>query len=346
MTNIKNITIKDVAKKAKTSVATVSNFLNNTGRMSEKTRKKISRVIDELNFHPNKTAAILSKGKSDTIAFVSSYLSSPFYNLILAGVEHGLYQSGKFRHSLEHYATRGSEAIKINLLKDLLFSKKVQATITVTFNVKREIIDEYRKRKIPIVSVERKITGALSVCCDNVSGAYEATGYLIKKGKKNIAIISGLLHPRKFDEDVSPAMSERIQGYKKALKDNGIDFRKEHLFEVNFYNQDEGKRIMQLVHNSEIKFDAIFCAAGDIVAVGMIEKAKELGIKIPGDLSIIGYDDIDMAKVIEPALTTVKQPLFEMGIKAYELVEEQLNTGNVKVKNFVFKPELIKRDSA
>jgi len=346
MTNIRNVTIKDVAKKAKTSVATVSNFLNNTGRMSEKTKRKISRIIDELDFHPNKTAAILSKGKSDTIAFVSSYLSSPFYNLILSGVEHGLYQSGKFKHSLEHYATRGSEVIKINLLKDLLISKKVQATITVTFKIKREIINEYRKRKVPIVSVERKIPGTLSVCCDNVSGAYEATDYLIKKGKRNIAIISGLLHPREFDEDTSPAMSERIQGYKKALNDNGIDFRKERLFEVNFYNQDEGKRIMHLVHNSEIKFDAIFCAAGDIVAVGMIEKAKELGIKIPGDLSIIGYDDIDMAKVIEPALTTVRQPLFEMGRKAYELVEEQLNNGDTKVKNFVFKPELIKRDSA
>lgn len=340
---MKKITIKDVAKKLGVSVATVSNYINNTGRMSEKTRKKIEKEIKRLNFHPDKTAVILSKGKSDAIGFVSSYLTSPFVFSILRGVEHELYNLGKFRHSIEHYATRGYQSVKEELLRDLLYSKRAAAVIAVSININNKIIKEYKKMDIPLITIEQK--SIFSVRCNNYMGAYNATQYLLKNKKRRIIIITGILKPKVFDEDVSPAILERLEGYKQALKDNKINFDKNYLFEVNYYNMEEGERIMNVIINSDIKFDAIFCAAGDAVAIGVINQAKKIGLKIPDDFSIIGFDDIDEYRFFTPCLTTVRQPLFEMGRKAFEIAVNAINK-KIKKADIILETEFIKRDTA
>ena len=219
---MKKITIRDVAKAAKVSYVTVSNVINDTGRMSEKTKSKVKQIIKKLNFYPDLSARTLASGKSDTIAFISSYLSSPFVISVLSGVERRLFETNKFKHSLAHYATRGAQEIKESTLRNILYGKKADAVILLTIKPDTKMMKEFRERDIPVILIENKSPGAHTVRIDNYKGAYEATQYLIKSGRKKIAIISGPLGASAYDEEENPVVKDRMQGYMDALRDNNI----------------------------------------------------------------------------------------------------------------------------
>jgi len=343
---VKNITIRDVARKAGVSYVTVSNVINSKGRMSEKTKKRVLSAIRELDFYPDITAATLSKGRSDTVAFVSSYLSSPFVSSVLSGMEGKLYETGKFKHSIEHYATRGADAIKTDVIRNLLYGKRAGAAVLLTIKIGLKLMREFVKRKVPVVLVESRLKSAHSVRVDNFQGAYKAVEYLIKSGRKRIVMVSGAVKPAVFDQDVSPAAVERLDGFKKAAGDYGIKTGSESVLTVDYYNREEGERVMAGMMKGKNRPDAIFCAAGDMVAAGIMGKAEELGIKIPADAALIGYDDINFGRVEEPVLTTVRQPLFEMGEAAFETAVAAMEGKLKKPVDIILKPELVIRKTA
>ena len=177
-----------MAKTAGVSYVTVSNVINETGRMKEETRKNILKVIKKMNFHPDGSARTLARGRSDAIAFISSYLSSPFVIGVLSGIERRLFESGKFKRSLEHHSTRGVESVKSKLLQDIIYGKKADAVIMLTIKPDAKMQKEFKKYGIPLVLIENSAPGAHTVHIDNYKGAYLATEYLIKKGRDRIAL--------------------------------------------------------------------------------------------------------------------------------------------------------------
>ncbi len=343
---MKKITIKNVAKAAGVSYTTVSNVINKKGRMSPATKAKVSKIIKKLNFYPDATAVQLNRGKADSIGFISSYLSSPFVFGVLSGAEHRMHETGKLKHDIVHYATKGTDVLKTTVMEDILYGKKASAVILLTMKIKGSLADEFKKRNIPLVLVESKMKGVNSVRADNFKGAYDAVSSLIESGRKNIYVITGPLRPSVLDMDVSPAEFERIEGYKKALNEKGMKFREENIISVPFYNSEAGEKCMGEIIKSGNRPDAVFCAAGDMVACGMVEKAKRTGIKIPSDTAFIGYDDLDLAAAMGPPLTTVRQPLFKMGEVAFDMAVERIEKPLIKAKQTILKPELIIRKTA
>lgn len=343
---MKKITIRDVAKAAKVSYVTVSNVINDTGRMSEKTKAKVKQVIKKMNFYPDLSARTLASGKSDAIAFVSSYLSSPFVISVLSGVERRLFETNKFKHSLAHYSTRGAKEIKETTLRNILYGKKADAVILLTIKPDQGMMREFRDRGIPVILIENKAQGAHTVRIDNYKGAYEAVDYLIKKGKRKIALINGPEGPSAYDEEANPVVKDRESGYLDALRDNGIVFDPKKVFSVVYFNEEEGMRLTRVIKEAAMDIDAIFCAAGDMVSLGIIMQSRKSGIKIPEDIALIGFDDINVASVMTPALTTVRQPLDEMGKASFDLAIQSLENRNFKPQNIILQPKLIIRESA
>lgn len=343
---MKKTTIRDVAELAGVSYVTVSNVINNKGRMSAATKKKVLSAIKKMNFYPDITAATLSKGGSDTVAFVSSYLSSPFVFSVLSGMEKKLYETGKFKHSIEHYATRGASDLKEDVLRNLLYGKRAGAVVMLTVRIEGKLMREFVKRKVPVVMVESYVKGAHSVRVDNFRGAFEAASYLIKTGRKKILLVNGSIKPLSFDHDVSPAAVERLEGFKHAMKSHGFEYNEKNTIFVDYYTPEEGNRIMGDVIKLKQKYDAVFCAAGDMVASAMIKRAKIEGVKIPSDLAFVGYDDIDFDRVEEPLLTTVRQPAAKMGEVAFETAVNAMEGKIKKPVEIILVPELVVRNTA
>jgi DNA-binding LacI/PurR family transcriptional regulator len=343
---MKKITIRDVAKAAKVSYVTVSNVINDTGRMSEKTKNKVKQIVKKLNFYPDLSARTLAGGRSDAIAFISSYLSAPFVISILSGVERRLFDLNKFKYSLAHYATRGAQEIKESTLRNILYGKKADAVILLTIKPDAKLMREFKQRKMPVILIENKAIGAHSVRIDNYKGAYEATEYLIKKGRKKIVLISGPLGPSAYDEEENPVVKDRAQGFMDALAANNIPYDPKKVFTVVYFNEEEGIRLMRVIKEAALDIDAIFCAAGDIVAMGIIKQARKSGIKIPDDIALVGFDDISVASIMSPALTTVQQPLDDMGRAAFDLAVQSLENKKMKLQNIILQTKLIIRESA
>ncbi len=334
-------TIKDVAKKAGVSHTTVSMVIHNDKRITEETKQKVLKAIKEINYYPNYSARSLIQGKSNTIAFVTPffYFSSFFEIYTMHGLEkYNL--DNKNKYVIQQFTTGPDDKRRNDLLLEILYGRRADAIIGLCFVPDNKIIEEYKEKNVPVVLIDAKAKYTHVVRADNYTGGYIATEFLIKnKNRKNIAIISAPM-------SASLAPEQRLNGYKDALRNNGLEFKKENLIFVEHFLFEEGKKAIREIIDKKLKIDAIFSAAGDWVAMGAITEARKLGIKIPEDISIIGYDDIIVSETIIPPLTTVKQPALEMGKKAFEIAVNAMEGKITKEVEEIFKPELIIRESA
>gem|GEM_PF-1036752 len=203
------------------------------------------------------------------------------------------------------------------------------------------VIRSYREAGVPAVIIDENVDGFTTVATDNMAGGYMAAEHLIRSGRKSIGLIIGRLNIKgSYTADM------RFMGFQKAMRDNNIEFNMENMYETTHYTSAEGVEGVNMFFKSKNNIDAIFSAAGDIVAAGVISACESAGIKIPSQVALIGYDDMEFARSTVPALTTVKQPFDLMADKAYEAVtsarEITLNTPGIILLN----PELVKRDSA
>ncbi len=333
-----SITIKDVAKKVGVTPTTVSMVMRNDPRISEETRQKVLQAVKELNYYPNYIGQSLVKGKTNTIAVVSNLFFAWFKMDILNGIGRSIFET---TYKMNQYSTR--DEIGEETLKDILYGKRADGVITISLRPKKEILNEFKNNNRPIVLIEDTVEGFAGVKVDNLRGAYIATDYLIKKGRRKIGILTGEVAEGRGGLNVL----ERIEGYKKALKENDIDIRKKIMLETVCYTFEEGRKIFDKFIENKKGIDAIFCAAGDIAAMGLIKRAQELGVRVPDDVAIIGYDDIVISSMITPALTTVKQPIFEMGKASVKMLISQMESDKKYVDEVViFQPELVIRESA
>lgn len=342
---MKNVTIQDIAEKAGVTKATVSMVINQDHRITAKTRDKVLKIIKDMRYYPNQSARKLARGKSDIIAFVSARFAAPFIATIMDAFEQRAFHLGRYVHGIQPYSTQHEIEAKEELLKQILYGRTADAVVVVTLRPSDKIVEEYAKWKIPLVLIENSIPGSHSLQVDNVYGATIATEYLIQKGRKRIGLINGLTEPPPGQDIVHSAV-ERLEGYQAALKKHGLEYNKDRVFSFRNYEFEEGRQGLRQLLEKTPSLDAVFCAAGDIVAMGALFEAQSRGIRVPEDLAIVGYDDMLASSLLKPALTTVHQPIVEMGTRAFDIAIAAIDGKLTEDQNIVFKPELIVRQSA
>lgn len=327
------VTIKEIAERLGVSTATVSRALNNTGYVSEETRKKIIETADALGYKKYKEKET-SRVKTNLVGVIVSDITNPFFTQIVRGIEDVLSSSG---YSLLLCNADENIDKEIHYLK-VFQDKNVDGIILVPAGGDHKGIKDIVNKGIPLVLVDRLINGldVDAVIIDNVSGAYEGVSHLISEGYRKIGIIIGPL-------EVMTA-KERLEGYKKALQDNGIEFN-EDLVEFGEYTQDGGYRAAKTLIKKE-KPDAIF-VTNNVMTTGALLAIKELGIKIPNEIGIVGFDDLEWAPLMNPPLTTISQPIYTIGSTAAQLLLRRLGrTAKLRKEVVILKSELIIRESS
>ncbi len=274
---------------------------------------------------------VRKKTDSHTVAVVTPLVANSFLSELLEGIQT---EFMKLEYDMLLYATRVAAKNDFYILERILKEKKVSACIVVSLPMSRDMLSAYKAAGIEVVLVEGHQEGAHLVRVDNTKGAYDGTEYLIRKGKKRVGVILG-------NPDYVKSQKERLDGYKAALEANKIKYDPRYVWELNNYAYKEGRE--GLLYMWENYADAVFCFAGDHVAYGIIEEARKQDIRVPVDMPVMGFDDIEMSAAVN--LTTIRQPIREMGIAASKFAINALN-GHKEIQEAVFTPELIIRETA
>lgn len=329
-----NPTIKDVALKANVSIATVSRVLNNLTGYSDQTRLKVNQAIQELGYQPNAIARGLINKRTQTIGVMFPDVSSAFSYDLLQGID-------KFAHD-HNYSVMvcNTDENGIRTLKylQLLREKQVDGIIFSSGVLEKEYYDVLENMNIPVVlvSTQTDYANVPYVKVDDYQAAYDSVSYLIStKGHRKVAMISGT-------EGDPIAGTPRIAGYLQALEDHGLPFDSRYLVYSDF-SFTSGCTAMETLLQQAPEVTAIF-AASDEIAIGALSTVTRLGMNVPGDYSIMGYDDIRLAQMVSPPLTTVRQPLFDIGRIASEKLITMIETGEV-VQSAILAHSIVERQT-
>jgi LacI family transcriptional regulator len=224
-------------------------------------------------------------------------------------------------------------------LKQTLEQNKPTGLIAIDIRVDSETLSIYTAANVPIVLLDEEAPGVSTIAIDNVKGGHIAGEYLIRKGRKKIAIVTGRTKVKGGYN-----AEQRLKGFQQALKEKGLSLPPECMMEVLHYSREDGIEIMPKLLTLGV--DAIFCAAGDNCAQGLLSVARERGVRIPEDVAVVGFDDLLIAQLSTPPLTTIRQPLKEMAEAAYNMVVTHRDATLRKPQNAIFNPELVVRKSA
>ncbi|OZM58063.1 LacI family transcriptional regulator [Lottiidibacillus patelloidae] len=330
------VTIYDIAKKTGFSVTTVSKALNDYKDISQKTKKKILDAVDELGYLPNSHARTLTTKKSWTIGvvFVESLgigMKHPFFNAVIESFRQNVETAGydllfvsrsisnKQKSYLEHFMYRGVDGVVI---------------VCSTYNDKQ--VQELMDNPLPTVVIDLKSDKSSVVFSDNRCGSKMAVEYLYSLGHRKIAHISG--HSSTF------AGEQRKLGFVEALNELNLPVTQEYIVDGKFFSRENGYSAMEQLLKLSDPPTAIF-AAGDNLAIGAIEAIRDAGFEVPQDFSVIGFDDIELSKYVNPPLTTIKQDTSLIGEKAGELLLKQINDKAKNNESLTIPVELIIRKS-
>ena len=325
-------TIKDVAKKANTSITTVSRVLNQSAHaVNPKTREKVLKAVEELHFRPNVLARGLVKKETQTVGVIVPDISNSYYAEITRGIEDVANKNGYTviicnTNRLSSKAVNYIEVLRERLVDGIIFTGGTDG--------KKLLETELKKYNLKVILIGNHGIDFPSVQIDNVAGSYKAISYLIKMGHRDIGFVRG---PAK-----SITSRERLNGYKKALKDNGIKTRELLIKNGNFTSK-SGFEATKLLINQKTKPTAIFCA-NDQMAIGSIKALREEGYRIPEEMAVVGFDDIELAFYIRPSLTTVSIPKHKLGQAAMSGLLNILKGKGVE-KKVTLQTDLIIRES-
>lgn len=335
------LTIKDIAKMCNVGIGTVSRAINDEPGISAKTKEKILKVIAENNYVPNNSARNLKMTESNTIALLIRGIDNQFFQDMLKIFEEEL---KKIKYSFIIHAVgedQDQAAVAIELAKE----KRLKGIIFLGGLI--DHADEKLKNLgIPYVmcsvalNVDTPQRNSTSIAVNDEIESYRAVDYLIKKGHKKIAVLSG----RNSDYSVG---HERLEGYKRALEENGVPFDQNLVIymkdDIPEYTMANGYAMAKDLIESKKEFTAIF-AISDIIAFGAYKAISEAGKKIPEDYSVVGFDGLEMSDYFVPSLTTIEQPCGEMVKKSIEVLMENID-GNKVENQIVFEGLLKERDS-
>lgn len=326
------ITLKEIAKLTGVSTATVSHVINGTRFVSEETKKKVLTVIDDVGYRTNFIARSLRSKKSYIIGLIVPDISNSFFAEITENITKYLKEKGYRLILANSDENKEYEKEEINVFTSQIIDGLIIAPVADDHAFMQDLVNE----NYPIVFIDRKPTGYTRDCvlADNFNGSYEATTAFIEQGHKKIGIITGL-HGLTTTE-------ERLQGYKKALCKHNIPIEDRLIKHGNSKYKSGYSSVQELLKNSDIT--ALY-VGNNSMTIGAINCLIDNHVKIPDDISVIGFDDYEWAKITNPPLTVVKQPIYKMSIKAVELLLKRINEDGDDFSDYIFSTEIVYRES-
>ncbi|MEK4175999.1 catabolite control protein A [Aeribacillus sp. FSL K6-1305] len=313
-----NVTIYDVAREANVSMATVSRVVNGNPNVKPTTRKKVLEAIERLGYRPNAVARGLASKKTTTVGVVIPDVSSTFYSELARGIED---IATMYKYNIILSNSDQNKEKELHLLNTLL-GKQVDGIVFMSGNITEEHVEEFKRSPVPIVlaSTFDENNELPSVNINYEQAAYDAVKFLIDKGHKHIAYVSGPM-----EEPVNKV--KKLKGYIRALEEAGIKYDEQFVIEGD-YSYESGIEAFDKVLELSPKPTAIFVGT-DEMALGVIHAAQDKGYEIPKDFDVIGFDNTRLATMVRPRLTTVVQPSYDIGAVAMRLLTKLMNKEGV-----------------
>ncbi|MFC4388194.1 catabolite control protein A [Gracilibacillus marinus] len=328
-----NITIYDVAREANVSMATVSRVVNGNPNVKPATRKKVLATIERLGYRPNAVARGLASKKTTTVGVIIPDISSIFFSELARGID-DIATMYKYNIILSNSDQNKEKELR---LINTMFEKQVDGLIYMGATISEEHVQQLKTSPVP-VALAATIDGSdtiPSVNIDYEQAAYEATKYLIENGTEHPIYVTGV-------ED-SVVYERKLNGYKKALEESNVTFNENYKIEVDF-SYEAGLDAASKIVEMEDYPKAIF-AATDEIALGIIHGLQDKGMNVPEDVEVFGFDNTRLATMVRPTLTTVVQPMYDIGAVAMRLLTKFMNKETVEEKNVVLPHQIVKRNS-
>jgi LacI family transcriptional regulator len=330
----RGVTIKDVARASGVSYATVSRVLTGFEFVKETTRQRVMEAVESSGYVANLHARSLVGGRSQIIGLLVPNLDNGYVGTIMQGIDKALARANHDLMLFTSHRHPGKESFYVSAISNGL----TDGLLLIAPLVPATYLEALRDQDFPYVLIDQAdATESSSVVeATNWQGAYDATRYLIDLGHTRIAFIKGSPAVRSADD--------RLQGYKAALADYGISVLEELVIEGDFQQQTGYESAKRLLQSVDPPPTAIF-ASNDLTAFGTMDAARERGLRIPDDISIIGFDDVPQASFVYPKLTTVRQPLEQMGQVAAKMLLEQIEDQSRPPQRVALATQLVIRDS-
>lgn len=329
-----NVTIYDVAREANVSMATVSRVVNGNPNVKPATRKKVQEVIERLGYRPNAVARGLASKKTTTVGVIIPDISSTIFAELARGIED---IATMYKYNIILSNSDQNKDKELHLLNTML-GKQVDGIVFMSGNITDEHIAEFEKSPVPIV-----LAGSIasseripSVNIDYEQAAFDAVSLFIEKGHKDIGIVIGPLH-----EPINK--EKRLTGYQRALQEAGLEFKEEYVFEGD-YTYDSGMEAFERMLDLDHKPTAIYVGS-DEMAIGVIQGAADKGFSVPNDFEVISSDNTRLALMVRPQLTTIVQPLYDIGAVSMRLLTKLMNKEEVTEQQVILPHRIETRNS-
>lgn len=328
-------TIEDVAREAGVSVATVSRVINSIGVVRKETVERVKDAIQKLSYTPNLAARNLRRNESRVILMLAPNFTNPYYSQILSGICDMSRRLGYITLVCNTYDTL---TLRQDDIVELIEANNADGTIILACNYDDEWLGHYSgSHPIVLCSEYADHTKLAHISVDNFTAAYESVQYLIGLGHRNIGFVGS--------ENKFMSTRERYKGYRRALADAGLQFRDANTDEGSIdYTFQSGRLAAERLLMRPNRPTAIFCVS-DVLALGVIAQAGEMGIDVPSQLSVTGFDDVDYTTMFHPNLTTVSVPCYELGSKAMQLLQQCIQHKPDIEKHVFLQHEFIVRES-
>ncbi|MGG0934921.1 LacI family DNA-binding transcriptional regulator [Brevibacillus centrosporus] len=332
-------TIYDVAREAQVSIATVSKVINDSGRISDKTKQRVIAIMEKMKYQPSVVASALTGKQTFTIGLFIPDLANPFFAEIARYVEDRAQENGfsVVMCSTDHNIEKESKYI------ELLRQKRVDGFILASGFINDEILKELIEEKFPVVMVAQDFPTRTmdSVSTDDFFGGYVVGKHLLELGHKSIGVLAE--NWKAGTLELRWSSIERLRGIRQAMAEAQVPFHEEHLV-ICDSSVESGRASSAKFFEGKSGPTAIF-ATNDVLAIGVVQAAREHKKKLPDDVSIVGFDNTLLSTIVEPRLTTVAHPMAEMARKAMELLLNRMQDKDRMSSRIILPPELIKRDS-
>lgn len=328
-----NYTISDIARICGVSKATVSRVINNKPQgVSDKTRQKVRKTMEKLNYRPSMLARSVATSHSHLVGLVIPDISSLFYPDIISAVNK--YFSSHGYSIVLANTDYSAEKERVQLLS--MVDKRVDGVILCSGTSNEEFLAEYRKYGIPLASIGRMYDNYLcdiSISGDNVKGAKLAVKHLLSTGNEKIALLSG-------NKDVAGTL-QRIEGYRQALEEAGLPFDRSLIYNGEYTISSGIEMTMQILEDKK-DFTAVL-AGSDLIAIGVLKALRQKNIAVPNQIEVMGFDNISLAEIFEPQLSTISKPHQHMAAEISRKLYRLINGKENDIAHFIVEPELVIR---
>lgn len=328
-----NITIYDVAREANVSMATVSRVVNGNPNVKPVTRKKVLATIEQLGYRPNAVARGLASKKTTTVGAIIPDISSIFFAELARGIED---IATMYKYNIILSNSDQNKDKELQLINTML-EKQVDGILFMGGNVSEEHVNQFKTSSVPVVlaATYDETDTTPSVNIDYEAAAFEATLFLLEKGNENIAFVSG--------QDDTLINQQKYKGYLRAFEEKSITVNDDYILKGD-YSYDSGHEAAEELLALSKQPTAVFVAS-DEMALGVIHEMQDKGYQVPDDLEVFGFDNTRLATMVRPTLSTIVQPMYDIGAVAMRLLTKYMNKEEVDEKKVVLPHRIIERNS-